>query len=27
MSQLFDEQWKDEKYGGVEGYWGLFNKE
>ncbi|KIK54900.1 glycoside hydrolase family 17 protein [Collybiopsis luxurians FD-317 M1] len=23
--ELFDEKWKDEKYGGVEGWWGLFN--
>jgi len=23
--EMFDEMWKDEKYGGVEGYWGLFN--
>lgn len=23
--EMFDEAWKDEKYGGVEGYWGLFN--
>jgi len=23
--EMFDEKWKDDKYGGVEGYWGLFN--
>lgn len=23
--EMFDEQWKDEKYGGVEGHWGIFN--
>lgn len=22
--QFFDEKWKDLKYGGVEGHWGLF---
>ena len=25
--QFFDEEWKDEMYGGVEGWWGLFTKE
>jgi hypothetical protein len=25
--QMFDEDWKDKKFGGVEGWWGLFNKE
>jgi len=25
--EMFDEEWKDELYGGVEGYWGLFNKD
>lgn len=25
--ELFDEKWKDEKYGGVEGWWGLFNSD
>ncbi|KAH9482792.1 putative glucan endo-1,3-beta-glucosidase btgC [Psilocybe cubensis] len=25
--EYFDEEWKDAKYGGVEGYWGLFNKD
>jgi len=25
--EYFDEEWKDKKYGGVEGYWGLFNKD
>ena len=24
---MFDEEWKDEKYGGVEGHWGIFNGE
>jgi hypothetical protein len=24
---MFDEEWKDVKYGGVEGHWGLFNGE
>ncbi|KAF8740088.1 hypothetical protein AX14_008721 [Amanita brunnescens Koide BX004] len=23
--ELFDEQWKDQEFGGVEGWWGLFN--
>ncbi|KAG7451299.1 glycoside hydrolase family 17 protein [Guyanagaster necrorhizus] len=23
--EFFDEKWKDEEYGGVEGWWGLFN--
>ncbi|KAK0480116.1 glycoside hydrolase family 17 protein [Armillaria novae-zelandiae] len=23
--EFFDEKWKDEQYGGVEGWWGLFN--
>ncbi|EAU84671.2 glucan 1,3 beta-glucosidase [Coprinopsis cinerea okayama7 len=23
--EMFDEKWKDDLYGGVEGYWGLFN--
>ncbi|KAI0288814.1 glycoside hydrolase [Russula brevipes] len=25
--EVFDEQWKDVLYGGVEGHWGLFNKD
>jgi len=25
--EYFDEEWKDKKYGGVEGHWGLFNKD
>ncbi|KAF8812314.1 glycoside hydrolase family 17 protein [Phlegmacium glaucopus] len=25
--EYFDEEWKDIKYGGVEGHWGLFNKD
>ncbi|KAJ2916451.1 hypothetical protein MD484_g3985, partial [Candolleomyces efflorescens] len=25
--EMFDEEWKDIKYGGVEGWWGLFNKD
>ncbi|KAF9478179.1 glycoside hydrolase family 17 protein [Pholiota conissans] len=25
--EYFDEEWKDAKYGGVEGYWGVFDKE
>ncbi|KAF8663394.1 hypothetical protein AX16_000966 [Volvariella volvacea WC 439] len=25
--ELFDEEWKDELYGGVEGHWGLFTKD
>lgn len=25
--ELFDEEWKDKKFGGVEGWWGLFNKD
>ncbi len=24
--EFFDEKWKDEMYGGVEGYWGLFHQ-
>ena len=24
---MFDEKWKDDKYGGVEGWWGLFTRE
>ncbi|KAJ2931762.1 hypothetical protein H1R20_g5495, partial [Candolleomyces eurysporus] len=25
--EMFDEEWKDIKFGGVEGWWGLFNKD
>lgn len=25
--EFFDEQWKDAQFGGVEGWWGLFNPE
>ena len=25
--QYFDEEWKDKQFGGVEGWWGLFNRE
>ncbi|TRM64413.1 glycoside hydrolase family 17 protein [Schizophyllum amplum] len=25
--EFFDEEWKDETYGGVEGWWGLFNSD
>ncbi|CAL1717012.1 unnamed protein product [Somion occarium] len=25
--EYFDEQWKDDQFGGVEGWWGLFNKD
>jgi exo-beta-1,3-glucanase (GH17 family) len=25
--EYFDEEWKDKKYGGVEGHWGIFNKD
>ncbi|KAF6762137.1 glycoside hydrolase family 17 protein [Ephemerocybe angulata] len=25
--EMFDEEWKDVKFGGVEGWWGLFNKD
>lgn len=25
--EMFDEDWKDKKFGGVEGWWGLFNKD
>lgn len=25
--EYFDEQWKDAQFGGVEGWWGLFNQE
>ncbi|KAG9218850.1 hypothetical protein CCMSSC00406_0001036 [Pleurotus cornucopiae] len=25
--ELFDEEWKDKQFGGVEGWWGLFNKD
>jgi len=24
--ELFDEKWKDDIYGGVEGYWGLLHQ-
>ena len=27
FAQFFDEVWKDIKYGGVEGHWGLFDEE
>jgi exo-beta-1,3-glucanase (GH17 family) len=23
--EYFDEEWKDQQFGGVEGWWGLFN--
>jgi exo-beta-1,3-glucanase (GH17 family) len=25
--EMFDEEWKDKQFGGVEGWWGLFNKD